>query len=241
MQLVTWNLNGLEDEHLDVRTEAAMFNILLGVPIEKAATTPNFKPNTPDIVVLQEVVERTYHAHIIPHLKAAGFNIFPQKPSERSYFEVIAVRQPILAANYTKFEYTQQGRGLSTLTIDGLTILTAHLESQKSGEKMRIDQAKSILEQMNSQQGAVIFAGDTNLRKTEWESLNPKKTNDAWEITGANKKHQTTWQHKTYKARYDRIWYNNLTIKKFETFGKNKITEINQIASDHFGLRLTFE
>jgi len=241
MKLVTWNLNGLEDEHLDVRTEAAMFHILLGAPIEKAATTPNFKPNTPDIVVLQEVVPRTFHAHIVPHLKAAGFSVFPQQPSERSYFEVIAVRHPIINNGYSTFEYTQQGRGLSSLSIDGLTILTAHLESEKAGTTMRIDQAKSILKLMNKHQGAIIFAGDTNLRNSEWESLKANNISDAWEATGANKRHQTTWQSPPYKARYDRIWHKDLTIKKFETFGKNKVSEIDQTASDHFGLRVIFE
>jgi endonuclease/exonuclease/phosphatase family metal-dependent hydrolase len=237
MNLVTWNLNGLEDEHLDVRTEAAMFHILLGVPIEKAATTPNFKPNTPDIVVLQEVVERTFHAHITPHFKAAGFTIFPEKPSERSYFEVIAVRHPILEANYSKFEYTQQGRGLTTLSIDGLTILTAHLESQKPGASMRVDQAENILKIMNKHEGAIVFAGDTNLRKSEWENLKTEHIKDAWETAGAIKKYKTTWQNAPYKARYDRVWLKNLEIKNFETFGKEKVTGIDQIPSDHYGIR----
>jgi endonuclease/exonuclease/phosphatase family metal-dependent hydrolase len=225
-----------------MRTEAAMFQILLGAPIEKAMQ-PNFKPNTPDIVVLQEIVSRTFHAHLKPHFQAAGFTLFPQAPSERSYFEVIAVRQPILESNYKKFSYTAQGRGLSTLTIDGLTIMTAHLESQKMGASMRIDQAKEILEIMNKHQGAIIFAGDTNLRTSEWENLEPEKLNvkDAWEETGSTKKNKITWQMDKYKARYDRIWHQGLIIDKFETFGKEKIIEVKQRSSDHLGLRVIFD
>ncbi len=241
MNLVTWNLNGLEDEHLDVRTEAAIFHLLLGIPIEKAAITPNFKPNTPDIVVLQEVVERTFHAHITPHLKAAGFTIFPQKPSDRSYFEVIAVRHPILKSSYEKFSYTSQGRGLSTLSINGLTILTAHLESQKPGASMRMDQAENILDLMNNHSGNIIFAGDTNLRQSEWENLKPENVSDAWETSGSIKKHKTTWRNTPYKARYDRIWYKDLEIKKFETFGREKVTGIDQTPSDHYGIRVIFD
>ena len=242
MNLVTWNLNGLEDENLDMRTEAAMFHILLGAPIEKAMQ-PNFKPNTPDIVVLQEVVERTFHAHLKPHFQAAGFELFPQAPSERSYFEAIAVRQPIIESSYEKFSYTAQGRGLSTLSIDGLTILTAHLESQKPGASMRIDQAKTILEMMNNHQGAIIFAGDTNLRDSEWGNLSAEETNDvndAWITAGSIKKYKTTWQMKKYKVRYDRVWSKNLKLKTFETFGKEKVAGIDQTASDHLGIRVTF-
>lgn len=239
MKLISWNLNGLEDNNLDVRTEAAMFQLLLGAPIEQAMAQ-GFKPNTPDIVLLQEVVPRTFHAHITPHLKAAGFTLFPNAPTERSYFEVIAVRNPILESNYTKFSYTSQGRGLSTVCIDKLTIMTAHLESQKPGKLMRIDQATSILEQMNNNGRASIFGGDTNLRKSEWRSLNPEKVNDAWVSANSPKKHKTTWKMKPYKSRYDRIWHHGVTIKNFETFGTDKIIGINQRPSDHLGIRVEF-
>ena len=80
MKLVSWNLNGLEDRELDLRTESAMFQLLLGAPIEQAMQ-PGFKPNAPDVVVLQEVVERSYHAHVRPHLEAAGFTVYPTEPS----------------------------------------------------------------------------------------------------------------------------------------------------------------
>jgi len=208
MKLVSWNLNGLEDKYLDERTEAAMFQILLGAPIEKALQQ-GFKPNTPDIVLLQEVVPRSYHAHIVPHLKAAGFHIFPESPTERSYFEVIAVKSPILETNYTTFDYTHQGRGLSSVIIDGLLILTAHMESQKPGKSMRIDQARQIFARMRMQPEASIFAGDTNLRKSEWKSLqansNKDEIKDAWISTGSPKKHKITWQRDTYKSSYGRV------------------------------------
>ncbi len=245
MNLVTWNLNGLEDEHLDMRTEAAMFHLLLGAPIEKAMA-PNFKPNMPDIVVLQEVVERTFHAHIVPHLTAAGFTLFPDTPTERSYFEVIATRHSVIETHYEKFSYSDQGRGLSTLSIEGLTVMTAHLESQKPGTSMRVDQATQILEKMNKHQGAIIFAGDTNLRKSEWQSLETLSNDvkDAWEAAGSPKKHKTTWQMNQYKARYDRVWSkgleNNNTINNFETFGKEKVASINERSSDHLGIRVEF-
>jgi len=242
MKLITWNLNGLEDEHLDVRTEAAMFQILLGAPIEDAMVE-GFKPNTPDIILLQEVVERTFHAHVKPHLSAAGFTLFPKEPTERSYFEVIAVRNPtpIIDSSYSTFDYTDQGRGLSTITIDGLTIMTAHMESMKPGKSMRIDQAKSILEQMNQCETPCIFGGDTNLRKAEWETLNPDNVSDAWQASGSPEKHRITWEQHPHKSRYDRVWFQGLNITSFETFGTKQVNAIKKRPSDHRGIRIEFD
>lgn len=239
MKLVTWNLNGLEDRNLDVRTESAMFQLLLGAPIEQVMSG-GFKPDTPDIVLLQEVVPRTFHAHVVPHLKAAGFTIYPDAPSERSYFEVIAVRSPILETSYIPFSYTRQGRGLSKVCIDGLTILTAHLESEKQGASRRKDQAAWVLEQMNTSE-ACIFGGDTNLRKSEWDSLNSEKINDAWESAGSPKVHHATWEQHPYKGRYDRVWTQGLNIKKFETLGTKHVQGIDERPSDHRGVKVVFD
>jgi len=241
MLLVSWNLNGLEDRYMDERTEAAMFQMLLGVPLEKAMVE-NFKPNTPDIIVLQEVVERSYHAHILPHLKAAGFTVYPQQPSERSYFEVMATRLPVLDYHHEKFAYSDQGRELSYLRLKNkLTVITAHMESMKPGSSMRIEQAKLILEKMQQSSTPVIFAGDTNLRQSEWKSLESEGVLDAWESNGALKKHKTTWQRDKYKARYDRVWTKNLTTTKFSVFGGNKIPTIKEASSDHLAIRVNFE
>lgn len=238
MKLVSWNLNGLEDKYLDERTEAAMFQILLGAPIEQAVVE-GFKPNSPDIIVLQEVVERSYHAHIVPHLKAAGFSVFPPEIPERSYFEVVAVRGDNINASYKSFEYSEQGRGLTTLKLDNLSIMTAHLESMKPGKHMRVEQAKFILEAMQNA-GPCIFAGDTNLRKEEWEKLEKDNVQDAWTITGSAEEHRITWQYEQQKSRFDRAWLHQLDIQHFETFGKDNIATINAQPSDHLGLRVEF-
>ncbi len=239
MKLISWNLNGLEDRHLDERCEAAMFQILLGAPIE-SLLIEGFKPKSPDIVVLQEVVERTYHAHIAPHLKAAGFLVYPPEPTERSYFEVVAVRDNKINASYESFEYSQQGRGLTTLKLDGLTVMTAHLESMKPSKAMRIDQAQFILNEMQKHDHC-IFAGDTNLRAEEWDNLEHGNIQDAWNNVGSPEKHRTTWQYENRKSRFDRIWAHQLDILNFETFGKGDIASTNERPSDHLGLRVEFD
>ena len=238
MKLISWNLNGLEDRYLDERTEAAMFQILLGAPIE-AAIAEGFKPNSPDIIVLQEVVDRTYHAHIVPHLKAAGFSVFPQELPERSYFEVVAVRASKIDAKYESFEYSEQGRGLTTLKCDGFNVMTSHMESMKPGKQMRVEQAKYILETMQKNDPC-IFAGDTNLRKADWESIEHGDIKDAWTEIGSPEKHRMTWHYEKYKSRFDRVWTNQLKILHFEIFGKENITSTNCRPSDHLGLRVEF-
>ncbi|MGB1311944.1 MAG: endonuclease/exonuclease/phosphatase family protein [Leucothrix sp.] len=190
MKLVSWNLNGLEDRELDVRTESAMFQLLLGAPIEEAVLL-GFKPNSPDIVVLQEVVERSFYAHVKPHLEAAGFVLYPTEPTESSYFEVIAVKAKVLESSFTKFPWSDQGRGVSVVKVDGLTILTSHMESMKPGAKQRIDQGQFIIDLMENS-GPCIFAGDTNLRKAEWAAINQGYVDDAWEYTGSIKKYVTS-------------------------------------------------
>jgi len=240
MEIVSWNLNGLEDKNLDQRTEAAMFQMLLGAPIEQVILE-GFKPKTPDIIVLQEVVARTFHAHIKPHLKAAGFHIYPEILGERSYFEVIASRENFKETHYQKFSWTSQGRGLSIAQLDnGLTIMTAHLESQKPGAAMRVDQAKEILALMQKN-SPCIFAGDTNLRKEEWNSLEQGEVIDAWEALGSSKKFKTTWNNKKYKARYDRVWSKGVRLESFETFGQDEVAMINEPASDHCAVRVLFQ
>ncbi len=249
MQLVSWNLNGLEDHCLDERTEAAMFQMLLGAPPEKVMLK-GIKPNMPDIIVLQEVVERSFYAHIKPHLKAAGFHIYPEAPAERSYFEVIASREAFGETQYQRFSWTEQGRGLSMARLkNGLCVMTAHMESQKSGSAMRVDQAKEISALM-TRHSPCVFAGDTNLRKKEWLSLDHtgEKTElktgikDAWEALGAPESHKITWKNRHYKARYDRVWTHALgTPTSFETFGKDEIAGIQMPVSDHYALRVSFD
>lgn len=238
MKLVSWNLNGLEDREVDLRTESAMIQLLLGAPIEQAIL-PSFKPNSPDIVLLQEVVERTYFAHVKPHLEAAGFEVYPKAPTERSYFEVIAVKSKILESSFTKFPWSDQGRGVSMVKIEGLTIFTAHMESMKPGSKQRVDQGQFIIDLMQ-ESGPCIFAGDTNLRKAEWEMINQGYVNDAWEYTGSVKKQRITWKQDNYRARYDRVWVHDVPVKSFEVFGKDYIKTINSRPSDHYAVRASF-
>ncbi|MEZ4321250.1 MAG: endonuclease/exonuclease/phosphatase family protein [Myxococcota bacterium] len=238
MHLVSWNLNGLEDENLDVRTEAALTEILLGGDM-MALLASGRPPDLPDVVVLQEVVERTYVAHVVPHLRAAGFALVPPEPPARGYFEVAAVRgTAIRLARWVPFPRTGQGRALLELQLaNGLTVMTAHLESLKPGGPVRMEQAQFVLERLR-RAGPAVFAGDTNLRNAEWDSLDSEGVEDAWRATGAVKADRDTWG----RARYDRVWgAGGVRFTGFRRLGTDDVPEIGEPPSDHVGLRVSFE
>ena len=234
MHIVSWNLNGLEDRHLDERTEAAVFEILLGGDLESVLTS-GVTPETPDVILLQEVIERTFTAHLATHLRQAGFTIAASEPTRRSYFEIAAVRgRPILEAQSLPFPRTGQGRRLLKLDLGALTVFTAHLESLRAGAPVRIEQAAFVLDQLRSCERAV-FAGDSNLRNAEWEGLDRHGVTDAWEAVGSPREHRATWGN----ARYDRMWLRGpWTVSRFDTIGQTALPSIGEPPSDHLGLRV---
>jgi endonuclease/exonuclease/phosphatase family metal-dependent hydrolase len=236
VDLVTWNLNGLEDQHLDERTEAAMGEILLGGD-PMAVLTSGRPPVLPDVVLLQEVVERTFQAHVQPHLLAAGFTLVPTEPPARGYFEVAAIRAPrVRSARWVAFERTGQGRALLELELaSGVTVMTAHLESLKPSAPVRLEQAAFVLDRLRWRSPA-IFAGDTNLRVAEWESLDAEGIVDAWEACGSPRAQRETWG----RARYDRVWISGgLAVQEFRRIGVADVEAIGEPPSDHYGLRVS--
>lgn len=237
MDIVTWNLNGLEPKSRGPRTEAAMFTMLLGGLLEDIVETgPRRAP--PAVVLLQEVVEPTYFAHLQPHLKAAGYTLFPTEIPARGYFEVIAVRAPILEARTVRFDATGMGRALNQVTLDGLTVFTAHLESLKPGRPLRMEQAQEVLDALARIEGPALFGGDTNLREDEAAALSfPDGILDAWTSAGSPKRMRNTWG----RMRYDRFWLKGLACGAFETIGAADVPGIGEPPSDHLGLRISVE
>jgi tyrosyl-DNA phosphodiesterase 2 len=235
MDVVSWNLNGLEDVDLGPRTEGAMFTLLLGGLLEDVLEGgPKVSP--PAVVLLQEVVEQSFYAHVAPHLKAAGYTLFPETPPERGYFEVIAVRGPVLSSSTRRFAVTGMGRCLTAVQLPYCTVFTAHLESLGPGRPARVAQVSEVLHAMASVEGPALFGGDTNLRKAEWESLTvPEGIVDAWEALGSRRATHGTWQH----ARYDRFWLKGMVPASFTLIGKKPLPATGTPPSDHLGIRLS--
>lgn len=251
MDIVTWNLNGLDEGGLDLRTEAALQDILLGHRIELVASG-QLPRNPPDVVVLQEVTRRTFHAHLKHHLRAAGFEVRPASVPDRNYFELVAVRPPWTVVDYVQepLVRTRFGRWLHRACVEGpdgeVTILTAHFDSgpEEASSRARLAQLRDVTSLMER---SAIFAGDTNLREAEWSGLvdgnapgraGHLPVKDAWVETGRPANHRFTWIAKDRKARFDRVFYSpDLAAETFETIGVHPVTELGELPSDHLGLR----
>jgi len=248
MRLLSWNLFGLSEEHRDVRTEAAVYTALLGGHPEVVFRSGR-TPQLPDVLMFQEVVPRTYAAHICPQLSAAGYSIIPATPSaDRAYFEVLAVRSPLSIEDAQIFHLdSQQGRTLllAKTRSGGRTWLwvTGHLESLRSGASQRCAQAMVVQKLLCDHVGPSLFAGDTNLRNSE-VSLKSGIV-DAWEACGHSASHRWTWHapgaegKKRRGARFDRIWGSGVGFAAFDCVGQEPVTADGRPASDHLGIGVT--
>ncbi len=241
MRILSWNLFGLSDDDLDLRTEAAMFEALLGGRPEEVFDLGGRVEPPPEILMFQEVVERTYHAHLKPHLAAAGYAMVPAVPPNREYFEVLAVRSPlgILSSSVEPLD-SAMGRELLGVeaAIGGRRTLwmTAHLESMKSGSDLRMDQARHVLDRLRAYDGPAVFAGDTNVRVAEATGLDVP--GDAWEACGRDPRERWTRVSRRTgaKARYDRIWGRGCVFTDFRCVGRRPVTPSGHPPSDHFGV-----
>jgi len=199
LSVVSWNLMGLDDRGVDERTEAACASLLLSDP--------------PDVVLLQEVVPRSLHAHVLPHFAAAGFTVAPSRPPpEASYFCAIAVRgmRPLRAWR-SPFPGSEMGRALLGLEVDWegvvLRLCTAHLESLREGARERARQVAAVVEALGAHDGPTLFGGDTNLRDDEPVALG--EVVDAFVAAGAPAGERATWWPlggRGPRIRFDRLW-----------------------------------
>ena len=247
IDLVTWNLNGLSEQALNLRFEVALHETLLGARIEELLRGK--KPiQPPSLILLQEVTEAGFFA-LKPHLKAGSFDYFPRQPPDRGYFELVAVRAPcsIVEAHSELLPETLYGRWLHQLEVatplGSKTIFTAHFDSgpEKRVSEIREVQTRAVLERLNQD---AVFGGDTNLRDHEWMAAaeGAPLVQDAWEAAGADERHRFTWHGAGRRARFDRVWTStNLTVLGFETFGGAYVSGLGQPPSDHLGLRVKFK
>lgn len=240
--LVQWNLNGLCSDRLDERTEWAVGRALLGRTLEDLMNGLSPRP-LPDVLTFQEVTARMFHAHLRPHLSAAGFEIYPSTPPAREAFEVIAVRRPwTIIGTFSEPLYGSTfGRWLHRVDLQGpasLSIFTAHFDSGPDASSARHTSLLDLSQQMNRRSPS-LFAGDVNLRDTEWEGRDGRvELEDAWENTGANAAHRWTWQDLPRRARFDRVWSTRgLHASQFETFGWEP--QAFGLASDHAAIRVS--
>lgn len=246
MDLVTWNLNGLDDLAEGPRVEAALQEILLGVRLE--ALMAGRQPETPpEVILLQEVTARSFHAHLKHHLRAAGFELFPPSPPDRSYFELLAARPPleVRAHRMEPLWKSQYGRWLHELELTGpqgeLTVLTAHFDSgpEPATAAARRAQLRDVVSRLVRR---AVFAGDTNLREAEWRAEEARlSVIDAHLALGSPKDLARTWRSARAGARFDRVWLSpDLRPEGLSGLGLHPLPGLGRPPSDHIGLRLRF-
>jgi endonuclease/exonuclease/phosphatase family metal-dependent hydrolase len=239
MKLLSWNLFGLCDDDLDLRTEAAMFEALLGGPLEEVVMRDAPPSPPPDVLMFQEVVDRTLDAHLRPHLSAAGYTLLPTQRSDRSYYEIIATGPNVTVHNHHVHSLDSgQGREVVEASITvadtDYVVMTGHLESLPSGKRLRMEQARWVVERLRAMDGPAVFAGDTNLRQAEADTLGPLP--DAWEVCGEDSTRRWTHMRKHRTARYDRIWGHMARFSDFNLVGRRPVTPTGDPPSDHLGV-----
>jgi len=202
----------------------------------------------PDIVCLQEVVDRTLHAHLRPHFSNAGYAHVVQ-PATTEYTCALFVRAPLklVEAGVSPFPSSQMGRALLEATVDWdgvpLLILTAHMESLKGGSQPRSEQLGRILRRLEAHPGPAVFAGDTNLRDNEVDEAILGETRDAWEVAGTPST-RFTWQpwKGRARARFDRVFLNrHWTCTAFDLGNGADVPAAGVPVSDHRCVRVTLE
>jgi endonuclease/exonuclease/phosphatase family metal-dependent hydrolase len=247
MRLLTWNLNGLTSDFLDERTEAAVFLAATGQTLSQLSRSKGKSAHAaPDVMLFQEVVDKTFHAHLKPHLEHGGYHLFPSEPPGRAQFEVVAVRSPavIATAETMPLERSLYGRMLTVVTITGIAgaapgdpvkVLTSHFDSGTSEKKVRLAELHQVNEVMDER---TVFGGDTNLRAAEWTEVREKVGfEDVWEALGKPDDSKATWHAEERSARFDRIWVGaQLTPTKLTLVGDKPIGGYGVMPSDHIGL-----
>lgn len=225
-------MNGLDEHRLDERTEAACLTVFL-------------REHPPDVVLLQEVVRRSWHAHWKHHLRAAGYAVFPEDPTRTTseYFNLAAVRAHLSPTNgrWEPFADSEMGRALVSVEAGGWWIATSHLESGKGASEVRVAQAGRILERLAAWPGPAVFGGDTNLRVEEEKRLPVVAVADAWVANGARPAERATWLGGKVGARFDRVWVNaRARAASFAREAVEPMVELGRL-SDHAALLVSVE
>ncbi len=240
LRLITWNLDGLDTRHIDARSEAACQIILA---------------RAPDMVFLQEVTARSFHAHIRPWMQGVGYRASPPTLTRHSsYGCILFTRRPLQVTAHSRelFARTQMGRSLIRVTArlenHELLMMTAHLESLREGAPERLHQRDVVLAALAAHRGPAVFAGDTNLRDAEVAGLGIR---DAWELLGSPPASRFTFDTLAIpnksgrsRARYDRVFLNEhpgWRPVEMSLLGMEAVPGCGGLfPSDHAGLEVIF-
>lgn len=247
LQLLSWNIDGLDRRNLQERTNAVCDFIM---------------DRKPHVVYLQEVVPPT-RVTIVGRLNDA-YDCFSVVNPPAHYYPAILVRKSSMEVHsgleYNVFPTTIMGRHLLKLVVKfcGLEIhlMTSHLESMKDNaaeRKKQLREAFGIMAELQKTKKAIsVFGGDLNVEGNEVNSVGlPENTVDLWQACGSDKEHQFTWDVSENdnldwpypnkpRLRFDRLYLcpsdGALRPKSFSLVGKERLASCGRFPSDHWGL-----
>ena len=253
LRLLSWNIDGLDEDNKKERTEEVCRIILL---------------KRPHLVFLQEVVGSTQT--ILVQKLGHVYSLFVHPAPPLHYYPVILINHKCgdIAVsgmlNVLEFPGSTMGRHLLQINISfhgvSLQVITTHLESTKNYAAERKFQLGICFDEVvkHTQQGKIcIFGGDLNVRDQELKVVQiPEHTVDVWQACGSVAEDKFTWdmtannnlswenQYKP-KMRFDRLYltpYGMDTARpvKFELIGKDHVADCERYPSDHWGMWAEF-
>lgn len=248
LKFITWNIDGLNEKNLKLRTKAVCKNI----EVEQA-----------DIVFLQEVVPESAE-YFLTHLPSYHCTF----GNEDGYFVGTLLKKSsitFISSEIIEYPITRMMRNI--LKVDAsfkklpLCLMNSHLESTTEGSEERKNQLKSVFKRMLNapEMNTVIFAGDMNLRDKELKELGglPAGIEDLWITCGSRKECAYTFDmtrndNLIYngrfkpRCRFDRVYIRHSSPAKlkpvfFGLIGLERLLPHRCFPSDHWGILCHFE
>ncbi|XP_066938798.1 tyrosyl-DNA phosphodiesterase 2-like isoform X3 [Macrobrachium rosenbergii] len=242
--LITWNIDGLEEENLANRIKGVV-EVL--------------KKEEPDVVYLQEVIPPTF-VYLEKHLPQYKF----LAGNDRNYFTATLLKVSRVSYDHhvvLPFHNTVMSRNLLCIQaqIDTvkLSLLNTHLESMREYSAKRKEQMKICFDKMKSSPSSVttIFGGDLNARDYEVDATKGPIILDLWEVCGGRPASCWTWNMAENtnkqipskpKCRFDRLYIKKSSLAhiipdEFRLIGKEKVPGMPCFPSDHWGIFVRFK
>ena len=249
--LLTWNIDGLDNNNVFERTMSVVKNI----------TTLK-----PDVVFMQEIVPMTWD--MLSNALDSEYDCRCANDQLPYFHGIFILKKKTICLDdslkITKFPNSQMLRHLLhqkiSISDHPVHLFTSHLESMKSSAGERKRQLAQCFEQMTQlcdiDGQASILGGDLNVRDAEVAAVGvPSCCVDVWESCGSDPQHQYTWDTAVndnlgapYKSklRFDRLYLcrrdtNKLKPVSFRLIGKERVESCGRFPSDHWGILAEFE
>ncbi|CAH1251047.1 TDP2 [Branchiostoma lanceolatum] len=247
LNLLTWNIDGLDQRNITERTKTVCNTI---------------NSLYPDVVFLQEVIPQTF-----AYIEAKCDRYKSIASGTEQYFTAMLLRKSsitFLSQHIQPFPTTQMMRNLLIVHARfgrvPLSLMTTHLESTKDHAAERKRQLRQVLQEVEKQDqsNTVIVGGDLNLRDAEVVAVGglPAATVDFWEAVGSPWRHKFTWDVTKNdnldwdlpfrpKCRFDRVYVRSshpdqLAPENITFVGTDRLEGCGRFPSDHWGLLCKF-